>query len=162
MDLNGLYFSYLLIIHFISSIHLHLDVLTVLLDTDCYMKNPVKPYSSYSRHQPVQYKPLPLLFLPLPPQPLQVVGWVHTLLRQLGTPLDPARVSQSECLKVGQDSCTVDQATAERVALDLHDCCKRLEAQQMARGLHDKETWCLFTKTANHCSIRWERMGNVS
>lgn len=100
--------------------------------------------------------------LPLPPQPLQAVGWVHTLLQQLGTPLDLARVSQSGCLKVGQDSCTVDQARAERVALDLHDCCKRLEAQQMAKGLHDKETWCLFTKTANHCSIRWERMGNVS
>lgn len=96
---------------------------------------------------------------PPPPQPLLVLCWVRTPWLQWGTPWGLGRASQSGCSKVERDSCTADQAGVVRAVLGVHDCRRRPAAQQRARGLRDKETWCLFTKTDNHCSIRREPRG---
>lgn len=97
--------------------------------------------------------------LPPPPQPLQAVCWVRTLWPRWGTPWGLGRESLSGCSKVERDSCTADPAVVVRAALGVHDCHRR--PQQRARGLHDKETCCLFAKTDNHCSIRWEPWGEL-
>lgn len=91
------------------------------------------------------------------PLPLQVVDLFHTLWQQWGTPWGLGMVSQSGCLKVEWDSCTVDQG--EVVAAMAHDCRRMPKTQQSAKELHDTATWWLFTKRDKHSSIRPQPQG---
>lgn len=63
------------------------------------------------------------------------------------------------CLKVVRDSCTADLAGAAMAVLGVHECHRRLGAQQEARLSLDRETWRLFTKTGEQCSIRGTSAG---
>lgn len=103
-----------------------------------------------------QYYFFIIFLLPLLLQAPPVAQQVHTQWPRWETPWGLGMVSPSGCLKVEQDSCTADRAELVTAALTVHGFHTARRPQRRARGLRGKETWWLFTKNNNHCSIRWK------